>query len=201
MRPPGKGPGKKRPGFFHGVMMAAVFAFFASALAATLTPFFGFGSVIRLLIPALGLAYLVYLMSRSGQRVGRITTISLWTALAAVTWWAAPPIPLYLLIHVAAIWLVRSLYFYSGIVPALMDLGLSALSISASAWAISRSGSVFLAIWTFFLVQALFASIPASVQTRTRAERTTVADNECFKQAKRQADAALRRLFTQNPTI
>ena len=122
----------KRPTFFHGVIVAAVLGFFASAVVATLTPFVGLGSVIRLVIPALALAYLLYLFSRSKERVGRVTTLSLWSALAAVSWWLAPPLPLYLLIHVAAVWLVRSLYFYSGIMPALMDLGLNALSISAA---------------------------------------------------------------------
>ncbi len=98
----------KRPSFFHGVIVAAVFAFFASAVIATLTPFVGFFSVIRLVIPALGLAYILYLFSRSRERVGRVTTLTLWSALAAVTWWLAPPLPLYLLIHVGAMWLVRS---------------------------------------------------------------------------------------------
>ena len=186
----------KRPGFFHGVVIAAIFGFFASALVATLTPFFGFGSVVRLIIPALGLAYLLYLISRSEARVGHVATLSLWSVLAAVSWWAAPPLPLYLLIHVAAVWLVRSLYFYSGIVPALMDLGLSALSISASVWAMTRSGSVFLAIWTFFLVQSLFVAIPPAVKGKTEPGRNTAADNENFRRARRQADAALRQLFT-----
>ena len=67
----------KRPGFLQGVIVAAVFGFFASAVVATLTPFIGFGSVIRLVIPALGLAYLWYLMSRSEERLGRVTTFSL----------------------------------------------------------------------------------------------------------------------------
>lgn len=186
----------KRPGFFQGVVVAVVFGFFASAIVATLTPFFGFGSVIRLTIPALGAAYLLYLMSRSKDRVGRVTTLSLWTALAAITWWAAPPFPLYLLIHVTAIWLVRSLYFHSGVIPALMDLGLNALSISACIWALTRSGSVFLAVWTFFLVQALFVAIPPTVQGKTNPTRNAAVENENFKQAKRQADAALRQLFT-----
>ncbi len=189
-------PGFVQGGFLAGVVIAAVFGFFASAVVATLTPFFGFGSVVRLIIPALGLAYLLYLMSRSESRVGRLTTLSLWSVLAAVSWWAAPPLPLYLLIHVAAVWLVRSLYFYSGIVPALMDLGLSALSISASVWALTRSGSVFLAIWTFFLVQALFVVIPPAVTGKTGPERNTAVENENFRRARRQADAALRQLFT-----
>jgi hypothetical protein len=186
----------KRPSFIHGVFVAAVLGFFASAIVATLTPFVGLGSVLRLVIPGLGLAYLLYLFSRSPERVGRVTTLSLWSALAAVTWWVAPPLPLYLLIHVGAVWLVRSLYFYAGVVPALIDLGLSALSISAAVWAITRSGSVFLATWCFFLVQALFITIPPAVKGKQQTQRNTAVDNENFASAKHQADRALRQLFT-----
>ena len=185
----------KRPTFFHGVIVAAVLGFFASAIVATLTPFVGLGAVIRIVIPALGLSYLLYLFSRSEERVGRVITLSLWSALATVTWWIAPPLPLYLLIHVGAIWLVRSLYFYSGVLPALMDLGVSTLSISATVWAISRSGSVFLATWCFFLVQALFVAIPPAIKSAQKTQRNTAADNENFERAKRSADQALRQLF------
>jgi hypothetical protein len=185
-----------RPTFFHGVIVAAVLGFFASAVVATLTPFVGLGSVIRLVIPGLGLAYLLFLFSRSEERVGRITTITLWSVLAAATWWIGPPLPQYLLIHVAAVWLVRSLYFYSGVLPALMDLGLNALSISATVWAITRSGSVFLATWCFFLVQSLFVAIPPAIKAKKTPQKNTTAANEKFEQAKRQADAALKTLFT-----
>ena len=186
----------KRPTFFHGVIVAAVLGFFASAIVATLTPFVSLGAVIRLVIPALGLSYLLYLFSRSEERVGRVITLSLWSALAAVTWWIAPPLPLYLLIHVGAIWLVRSLYFYSGVLPALMDLGISTLSVSATVWAISRSGSVFLATWCFFLVQALFVTIPPAVKRAREDKGNEVPDNETFEHARRNADQALRQLFT-----
>jgi hypothetical protein len=187
----------KRPGFVHGVIIAAIFGFFASAMLVTLTPLFGFGGVIRLLIPALGLAYLLYLMSCSKKRPGRVTTILLWSAMSLVTWWLAPPFPLYLLIHVAAVWLVRSLYFYSGLIPALMDLGLNALSISAAVLAMTRSGSVFLATWCFFLLQALFVAIPPTMQGAKNPAHELAADHENFERARRQADAALRQLFTQ----
>lgn len=187
----------KRPTFLQGVLVAAVFGFFASAVVATLVPFLGIGAVIRLLLPGLALAYLLYLFSRSGERLGRVTTLALWGALAALTWWLAPPLPVYLLLHVAAIWLVRSLYFYSGTLPALLDFGLSALSIAAAVWAASRSGSVFLATWCFFLVQALFVAIPPKIRSGRRPAGSPVSDNEGFERAKRQADAALRELFTQ----
>ena len=187
----------KQHTFLHGVIVAAVLAFFASAIVATLTPFVGLGGVFRLVIPGLALAYLLYLFSRSAERSGRVTTLSLWSALAVITWWFAPPLPLYLLIHVGAVWLVRSLYFYSGILPALMDLGLSGLSISAAVWAATRSGSVFLATWCFFLVQALFVTIPPAIKSKRQTRQHATADTEAFDNAKRQADRALRQLFTQ----
>ena len=187
----------KRPTFFHGVIVAAVLGFFASAIVATLTPFVGLGAVVRLVIPALALAYLLYLFSRSTERLGRVTALSAWTVLAVFTWWIAPPLPLYLLTHVAAIWLLRSLYFYSGLLPALMDLGISTLSISATVWAITRSGSVFLATWCFFLVQALFVAIPPALAKKRTEQRSTPAESEQFEVARRQADQALRQLFTQ----
>lgn len=184
----------KRPTFFNGVVVAAVLGFFTSAVVATLTPFIGLGTTLRLVIPALGLAYLLYLFSRSDERVGRITTLALWGVFAATTWWLAPPLSLYLLLHAGALWLVRSLYFYTGALPALLDLGLSALGISAAVWAITRSGSVFLATWCFFLVQALFVTIPPAL--RRRAARRQ-AQRQHFEHARRRADEALRQLFTQ----
>ena len=187
----------KRPSFFHGVLVAAVLGFFASAIVATLTPFVGFGAVLRLVIPVLALTYLLYLFSRSEECTGRVTTLFLWSALAAVTWWVAPPLPLYLLIHVGAIWLVRSLYFYSGAMPALLDLGLNSLSICATVWAIVQSGSVFLATWCFFLVQALFVVIPPAVNRKHGATLNATTDRKKFEHAKRNADQALRQLFTQ----
>jgi len=187
----------KRPTFFHGVVVAAVLAFAASVVIGALTPFIGVGSVIRLVIPAVSLAYVLYLIRSSTERVGRITTLSLWSVLAISTWWIGPPLPFYVLVHVGAVWLVRSLYFYSGIFPALMDLGLSAMSVSAFIWALSRTGSIFLAAWSFFLVQALFVAIPASISGRKKAEKPPATDNEPFDRARRQADQALQQLFTQ----
>ena len=180
----------KRPGFFHGVLIAAALAFGASAIIAALTPFVGFGSVVRLCIPLVSLAYILYLLRASSERIGTITTLSLWSALAIGTWWISPPLPFYLLIHAGAVWLVRSLYFYAGVVPALLDMGLTALSIAGFVWAASRTGSVFMATWCLFLVQALFIVIPQSIRKKSPAP--TDAGNEPFERARRQADEALR---------
>ena len=180
----------KRPSFFQGVVVAAVLAFVASALVAALTPFVGFGNVVRLCIPLVALAYLLYLLRASSERTGNITTLSLWSVLAIATWWISPPLPLYVLIHVGAIWLVRSLYFYSGVVPALIDLGLSTLGMAGFVWAASRTGSVFLATWCFYLVQALFIAIPPSIRRKRSAPEHSTAQS--FDKARRRADEALR---------
>jgi len=71
------------------------------------------------------------------------------------------------------------------------------LSIATTVWGITRSGSVFLAIWCFFLVQALFVAIPPAIKRKDARQSGSAAGNEHFDQAKRQADEALRQLFTQ----
>ena len=185
-----------RPTFLHGVVAAAVLAFCASAMLATLTPFLGFGAVIRLAVPVLALGYLVYLMRSINQTTGKVVTLSLWCSLAAVTWWAAPPLPTYLLIHAGAVWLVRSLHNYSGVIPAAMDLGLCALSLVTFSWAFLRTGSVFAATWSCFLVQALWVAIPPSIQRRNPMREST-SGNEPFERARRQADEALRQLSSR----
>lgn len=187
---------KARPRFFHGVIAAALLALAATALVVVLTPFVGLGSVIRLAAPLLGLAYLLYLLRSTSARTGRIVTMSAWSACAALAWWFAPSLPFYLLLHAGAIWLIRSLYAYSSVVPALIDLALSALAVLAFAWAFMRTGSVFLATWCYFLVQALWTFVPRKLRG-PRAIASKTADHTGFERARRQADAALHQLFSQ----
>ncbi len=185
-----------RPGFLHGVAAAVVLGFFASAFAAVFTPFVGIGAVTRLIIPGLALAYILYLFSRNDERTGRVTTVVMWSAMTFTMWWLAPPLPFYFFIHAGAVWLVRSLYFYSGVMPSLMDMALTGLSTVTAIWALSYTGSVFLGTWCFFLMQALFASIPQSIGTKAGPAAPPIASNE-FECARRQADAALKQLTTQ----
>jgi hypothetical protein len=100
-------------------------------------------------------------------------------------------------VHVGAVWLVRSLYFYSSIVPAIMDLGLNILGVSTAYWAIIHSGSTFLAIWCFFLVQALFVSIPSTLARLPNTVRGHSTDSGKFERAHRRAEAAIRQLIAQ----
>jgi hypothetical protein len=184
----------KRPTFFYGIVVALTMAIAAAALFSTLAPLLGAGTALRLIVPVMGLAYLVCLFRRSAVSTGRITTFALWFVVSAITWLIAPPIAVYVLIHAGLLWLVRSLYFYSSAFPALLDLGLSALSVSAAAWAMTRSGSLFLAIWCFFLVQAAFVVIPQRLGLPAGGDADEIND-DAFERARRRADAALKQLF------
>ena len=64
------------------------------------------------------------------------------------------PLAGYVLVHLGLVWLVRSLYYYSGLLPALADLGSALLGAAFAVWAAQRSDSAWLALWCFFLVQA-----------------------------------------------
>lgn len=185
----------KRPTFFHGVAVAIVLGLAASLFVAAMLPCVATATVARLVIPGLALVYLLYLLSQSAERTGRVTALAAWSAMTLATWWFVPSFPLYLLVHVAAIWLVRSLYFYSGVFPALLDLGLSGLSAAFALGTLARTGSVFLAAWCFFLLQALFVAIPATMQRPAANTRPEDADD--FERARRQAEAALRQLITR----
>ena len=87
--------------------------------------------------------------------------------------------------------MIRSLYFHGSIVAALADLGIGALALAFAIWAAKSSGSVFLSIWCFFLVQALFVALPADIGAK--AQRDDGSDQP-FKRAERSATAAIRRL-------
>ncbi len=83
------------------------------------------------------------------------------------------PLAGYVLVHLGLVWLVRSLYYYSGLLPALADLGVTALGAAFAVWAAQRSESAWLVLWCFFLVQAFHVLIPASLTQRGGASPAT----------------------------
>jgi hypothetical protein len=183
---------RRAPTLGTGLAAAVVLSACGAALLAALTPWLGNTAALRTAIAALGFTYALYLIAHSGERVGRITTLAGWVAFASVAWLADLPLAGYVLAHLGLVWLVRSLYYYSGVVPAAADLGLTALGAAFAAWASVRSESAWLALWCFFLVQAFHVSIPASL-ARGAAPARSPAD-DAFARAQRAAEAAVRRL-------
>jgi hypothetical protein len=181
---------RKVPSLGLGLVAALILSVCGAALLAALTPWLGLGLALRAVIALLGFAYVLHAIGRSGERVGRITTLVCWLVVASGAWLAGLPLVAYVLVHLGAIWLVRSLYYYSGLMPALADLGLTMLGAAFAVWAAQRADSAWLAFWCFFLVQAFHVSIPTSL-TRSSAPE---APDDAFARAHRAAEAAVRRL-------
>jgi hypothetical protein len=185
----------KRPGIFQGVIVALVLSVVAGAVYFVMQPVLGGGLVLRALIALLSLAYIGYLLRSSHTRIGKLSTVALWLVISSAVWLWSPPLLAYLLIHSGMIWLVRSFYFHSSIITSLADLGLSMLAIVAALWAAMHSNSMFLSVWCFFLVQALFVMVPAN-WTRRNIGHDVAEETDGFQKAWRVADAALRQIST-----
>ncbi len=184
----------KRPTFLEGVGVALVASVMGGVLYAVLPSLFGWESPLRALIAGLGLAYIVYLLNRSQARVGKVTVVSFWLVGAVALWLVHPPFTVYLLLHAGAVWIVRSVYFYRGLIPALLDLALTGFGLVAAYWAAIETGSMFVALWCFFLCQALFTGIPRML----RARRREPAADAPFERAHSAGQAALRALSSSH---
>ena len=188
----------KQPTFPEGVAVALAASLAGGVLYTTLDTVFPGVPVLRLLIAAIGLVYVVYLLRRSPERVGRVTATAAWLMVAGILWFTHPPLLLYVCVHLGMIWLIRSLYFYSSALSALADLGLNGLGLAAGIWAITRTGSVLLGIWCFFLVQALFVFIPKSVEHKSGTGPAGQAGEDRFQHAYRVAETAVRKLSSSH---
>jgi hypothetical protein len=181
-----------RPTLAQGIFTALVLAFVVSVASTALSPLVAAGVLPFILVAGASLCYVVYLLRAAGSGTGRVTALVFWAALAMASGWLAPPLPVYVVIHVGAIWLIRTLYFHASPLPALLDLGLSGVAACALAWAAANTGSVFMATWCFFLVHAFFVVIPAHVGKQ--ASVATSIGNASFERARQRADEALRTL-------
>lgn len=185
---------KTRPGFVEGVGVALVLSSVGAAVFAMFHPFFTAGFLVRLLLSGIGFAYVVYLLWRSRERIGRVTVIVVWMLASVVIWLFYPPIPLFMVLQLVLIWLIRSLYFYSGVLPALLDLGLNGVAALFAIGAGLHTQSLFVALWCFFLSQALFVFIPATLQRKQAMAGSGEAGEDRFERAHRVAMAAVRKL-------
>ena len=125
-----------------------------------------------------------------------MTTVLAWTLVSGAA--LALPLPLapFVLVHGGMVWLIRSLYFHAGLVAALADLGLALLGLSAAVWAATQTGSLALAAWSLFLVQALFGLIPSGLARTRRTRSTGPSPTTPSNAAHRGAEAALRRIHS-----
>lgn len=183
----------RRPSFGASLGVGLALSLCGAAVLSVLAPGLLAGFALRAVIAIVAFAYVLYLIGQSGERVGRITTVACWLVVAAAAYVIGLPLAAYVLVHVGLIWLVRSLYYYSGVLPALVDFGLGVLGIVFAVWAAQRTGSAWLAFWCFFLAQSFHVLIPPSLATR---DGTAGGVDDAFNRAHRMAEEAIRRLST-----
>ena len=181
-----------RPGFLEGALAALLLSLTGAAALAALVPLLGPPAAWRMVAAGLGAAYVVYLLCRSAEKTGRVVIPLSWLA-ATAAGWALPGLGAFLLLQITLIWLIRSLYYHSGVLAALADLVLTTLALLFGLWAL-RSGSWLLALWSFFLVQALFTWIRSPLAP---APSDPSSDDDGFDEAHAHAVAALERLATR----
>jgi len=189
----------RSPSFLSEAWIGFLLSLIAGALVWSAGLIVGPATALRIVVAALGLGYTLVRLARSRERTGRMVVLALWAAVAVLAWLFAAPLALYIAIHAASIWLVRSLYSYSSLLAAALDFGLGVLSLGAAAWAYSHSASLFLACWCFFLVQALHTVIPrGNPAALLNPGKSGAGEPDRFSSAHRTAEAALRRLAAKH---
>ena len=178
-----------RPSFGEGVLIALAAALLATLFHTGSSLILPRGAALSLIVIGLGFGYLLYLLGRSRERAGRLVTVAAWMLATALVWSLLPDVWPQMLAQVGLLWLVRSLYFHATPVAALLDLALASIGLLAAIWVAQRTGSLFLAVWTLLLIQALFAAIPADPARGGREP-----ESDPFDAAERAARRALRRL-------
>jgi len=181
----------RTPSFLEGVVLALIAALAGTLAYSAFDLMLPRTMALRLVVAALGLGYLLYLLGRSRERIGRVVTLTLWLTASGLLWLLSPPLPLYLLGYLAMAWMVRSLYFHQGPLAALADLGLTGLGLIAALGAYLHTGSLFLSLWCLFLVQALFVFIPSRTEI---GDKDSGDEEEHFQRAHQAAEAAVQRL-------
>lgn len=183
-----------RPSFLEGALVALCAALAASVLYTGLRLALLPAAALALTVAALGLGYLLYLVGRSGERVGRVLLVLAWVPVTAAALALLPGVWGQVLVQLGLIWVARVWNFHRTPTAALLDLGLVIGGSAAALWAAVHSGSLFLAVWCLFLVQALFGSIP--IRSGLRPDRSMSPDTPAdpFDLARRAAQRALRRI-------
>jgi hypothetical protein len=177
-----------QPGFGEGILVAVIGAFVVSIVHRGVGLFLPPVEAAACVCAAAGFGYLLYLLGRSQRRGGRLLILLSWILLTIGVWVMALGVWSEILVQLAFVWLVRSACFHTRPLLVLMDLGLVILGLAGSIWALEESGSLFLSLWTFLLIQALFTTLPGA----TSALFSSQEGADGFEAAEHTAERALQ---------
>ena len=181
----------KGPGILKGILVAVIASLAAGLLNNIFPLIFSSFTSNSLIILTLSLGYLLFLLRYAETKRGRIVAMLTWLALNLAGLLLGISIIENILLQLAIIWVIRSLYFHASIFAALLDLALIIMASGAAAWTVLQTSSPTAAVWSFFLCQSLFGSIP---QFSHKANSKNHDNRDRFQSAHRIAQAAIRKL-------
>jgi len=188
-----------RPTLLEGVLVALVLSLSVSPLVVLVQLSLGSLLAWKMLLMVMAYTYICYLLARSGRRSGRITLGLLALTVLLVSLVLNLRFPTILLLCVTLMWGIRSCAYSRSLISAVLQGGVCVLGCGAALMAYRPSGSLALATWSFFLVQAAFVLIPAQCLRRpaTPAGATQGGTPDGFGLAYHAAEQALERLTTR----
>lgn len=181
------------PSFWRQVGFGLLLSVMGGIVFAALRPLIGTDLVLRGLIVGLSAAYLALLLHDLRARIGLVVTLAGWALVTGLLVAFNPTLWVWLLVQALVVWLLRCLYRYDSLAAALTDAVLNGFALAMAMATARYTHSLFLTLWSYFLVQAIFVFIP-----RGRAGNASFAPepepDDAFGQAYRTAEDALRRL-------
>lgn len=182
----------KRPSLFRGILLAALLAGVTIPAGMALSWMLAPAMTLKALIALVATIAIVEASRASPAGPGR-AVLTVGTAAALGYGVAFASAGHCAVVAVLLLWANRSIRRYSSMLPILADLGLTAFSIGA-AGAVTVAGHSFaMALWVFFLLQALAVFIPRSISASPVTTRENPRDP--FDSAHASAEAALRRII------
>lgn len=150
----------KKPTVTQGILLAALISVISIPLWTLLTFFFYDYAAWRILVLAISCTYVLYILAAHQSSVGKISlgvlSLAVFFGLAII---AISPLTLFLSC-LGIIWIVRVFLRYSSILPAILDGVLCLFAFAGLIVSYSFTASIFVATWTFLLIQSLSALIP-----------------------------------------
>jgi hypothetical protein len=177
-------------GFWPEVGIALLLSIAGAAGYLVLQPLFGVAGASRLLLLGVASGYLLALLWRHAGGPGRVLAVAAWMAASLALLLFDPPLVVWLLTGVGGIWLLRGLLRRRRPLALLFDATLCAGATLAALATLQHSRSLLLALWVFFLLQALNVFI----DRRGSGDADRASPAQQFDAARRTAEAALRRL-------
>jgi len=187
--------GTTAPSLTGSLLIALLLALASSLAIPLLVAVIGLPEAARLAVALCGGAWLLATVRLDRAPSGVPTAVAAWLFVAIAVGLFVAEFPAYVAAHAALLWLVRTILVHRRAGPAAIDAFFCIASFAAAALALSRTGSTFLTVWSFFFVQAGLAWLT----TPTDADRADAKRDPfgAFSRAQRQAESALAQLINR----